>query len=81
MAKTIKHEELTKTLALTECTDGFWLYDTTRKMNLAMRAKSEREAFLEALAYYQERLMELETNYREISSKVHVFVSQFEEEE
>jgi hypothetical protein len=53
MAKTISHEILSETVAITECTDGLWLYDKTRGMNLAMRAKSRDAAFLEAITYYQ----------------------------
>lgn len=35
-----KHTTLTKTLTLSECSDGFWLYDETRGMNLSMRART-----------------------------------------
>ena len=52
--------KLTDTISLTECRDGFWLYDKTRGMNLAMRAKTERAAFLEALSYYQRRTKTVE---------------------
>lgn len=41
----------TDTLNMVYCKDGFWLYDETRGMNLAMKQKSEREAFIEALEY------------------------------
>jgi len=60
---------------------GFWLYDTTRGFNLAMRAKTEREAFVEALHYYQKRLTEVERNYNNLQGRVNEFVSQFVEEE
>ena len=36
--------------------DGFWLYDNVVGMNLGMKAKTEQEAFIEALSYYQRRL-------------------------
>lgn len=81
MAKTIKHEVLTSKLALTECTDGFWLYDETRGMNLAMRAKTEREAFVQALEYYQNRLKDVESAHNCLTKRVNEFVSQFTEED
>ncbi|WPK37415.1 hypothetical protein [Escherichia phage AV123] len=42
MSKVINHKELNPTLSMSECTDGFWLYDDTRGMNLAMREKNRR---------------------------------------
>lgn len=80
MAKTISHEILSETVAITECTDGWWLYDKTRGMNLAMRAKSRDAAFLEAITYYQRRLIEVETSYRTLQRKVDCFVGQFVED-
>jgi len=62
------------TLTLTECKDGFWLYDTTRGMNLAMRAKTEQEAFIKALEYYQKRLTTVETDFKVLDSKVNAFL-------
>ena len=76
---------LSDTLSLCEYTDpknanyGFWLYDEMRGMNVAMRAESEREAFVEALMYYQGRLQEVEVSYSDLQSKVASFVSQFVE--
>lgn len=55
----------------------YWLWDETRGMNLAMRAKSEREAFIKAMEYYQRRLTEVETNYKGLNEKVEAFVSLF----
>ncbi len=40
--------------------EEYWLYDTTRGMNLSMRAKTEQAAFIEALMYYQKRLSKVE---------------------
>lgn len=77
MASTIKHTKLTDTLAITECTDGYWLYDTTRGFNLAMRAKTEQSAFVEALTYYQNRLRDIESAYKCLDSRVQSFVIQF----
>ena len=56
---------------------GFWLYDETRGMNLAVRANSENEAFVEALHYCQERLKDVEKKYTGLNEKVENFVSQF----
>lgn len=81
MSKVISHTKLSETLGLTECPDGFWLYDKTRGMNLAMRAKSSTDAFVEALTYYQERLSEVERSYTNLSSRVNEFVAQFTEDE
>lgn len=68
---------LSPTLDLTELTDGFWLYDSTRGMNLAMRAKTRDEAFVSALTYYQKRLAKVEKEYKDLSEKVNAFVGQF----
>lgn len=49
---------------------GFWLYDTTRKMNLAIRAKSKDEAFVEALLYYQRLVVQLTAGLSSAEEKV-----------
>lgn len=71
----------TDTISLWECKDGFWLYDETRGMNLAMRAPSSDLAFLEALEYYQGRLLTVESALKVLKDKVDLFVSSLEEEE
>jgi hypothetical protein len=81
MARAISSEKLSDTLALTLCTDGYWLYDTTRSMNLSMRAKTERDALVEALTYYQRRLGEVEAEHTALDAKVTAFVDQFKEPE
>ena len=77
--------DLSETLSISEYKTGgqtgFWLYDETRGMNLAIRAKSETDAFVEALLYYQERLTEVETAYTELNRKVKTFVDQFIEDD
>ena len=78
--KAITSTDLTSTLTISECKDGFWLYDETRGMNLAMRAKTRDEAFVDALEYYQERLKEVETEYAALKSKVEAFVDQVSED-
>lgn len=81
MATVIKHTVLTPKLAITECTDGFWLYDETRGMTLAMRANSQQAAFVKALTYYQERLSDLESSHNCLNKRVQEFVSQFTEDD
>jgi hypothetical protein len=80
VSKVISSTRLTPTLELTECKDGFWLYDTTRGMNLAMKAKTAQDAFVKALEYYQGRLLEIEKAHAELSQKVDAFVSQFQDD-
>lgn len=79
MTKTLSQETLSGTLTLTHCVDGFWLYDATRGMNLAIRAKTRDGAFLEALSYYQRRLSEVENAHKELRAQVDAFVGQFQE--
>ncbi|WBF77930.1 hypothetical protein W70_10 [Escherichia phage W70] len=81
MSKVINSKVLSKTLTLTECTNGFWLYDSTRGMNIAMQAKSEEAAFVEALGYYQRRLQEVENNYTSLKAKVDHFIGQVVEDD
>ena len=77
MRPAIKTTELTDTLTLSECHNGFWLYDKTRGMNLAMRVKTPTDAFVQALTHYQRRLSEVETAHRELRGLVDGFVSNF----
>jgi len=72
---------LTGTLSLVERRDGFWLYDKTRGMNISMKAKTQQDAFVEGLGYYQRRLTEVEAAHRELSDKVEAFVGQFKDED
>jgi hypothetical protein len=78
--------KLSETLTLCEYTSprngsfGFWLYDETRGMNLSMRAKTERVALVEALEYYQERLIGMEKSYADLKARVDAFVEQFVED-
>lgn len=66
-----------ETITLSECPDGFWLYDYTRGMNLAMRAKTVQDAFVEALLYYQKRLKHVENELKELKTLVDNFVGNF----
>ena len=81
MAKAISHEILSGSVAITECADGWWLYDKTQGMNLAMRAESRDQALMQAIGYYQRRLSEVETAHRCLSGRVDAFVRQFVEEQ
>ena len=75
--KFINHIQFTDTIGLTECIDGFWLYDKTRSMNLSMKAKTKDDAFIEASSYYQKRLAENEKALKALRLKVEGFVNQF----
>ena len=81
MGKFLKTVFENQTFSLCECTDGFWLYDQTRGMNLAMREKTEQAAFIEAIMYYQQRLLETEAKHRDLMGKVDTFLSQFSDDE
>ena len=75
--RAIRTINLTDTLALSECKDGWWLYDKVVGMNLGIRCESPEAAFVEALTYYQERLTLAERNLKSLSEKVEIFVDQF----
>ncbi|MAX51516.1 MAG: hypothetical protein CMH22_06010 [Methylophaga sp.] len=79
----MKHELIFKddNITLSKGKDGFWLYDESRGMNLAMKTKTEQEAFVEALDYYSKRLSEVEHEYKTLNKKVESFVMNFVEEE
>ena len=80
-----KVTKLSDTLLLSEYKTGgnagFWLYDKTRGMNLAMRAKTQEEAFIQALTYYQNRLLTVETDYKSMKGKVDNFIALFSDDE
>lgn len=80
MAKFIKNVFKLKTLSLSECNDGFYLYDDVVGMNISMRAKTEQDACIKALLYYQKRLIEVKADYKNLDDKVQSFLSQFNEE-
>lgn len=67
-----------ETISLTQCHDGFWLYDATLGMNLAIRAKDSQSAFIAAIEYYQKRLIQIETEFKTLSDKVNSFVQSFD---
>jgi len=77
MGKCLNTVKYTESLHLSEYTDGFYLYDYTRGMNLAMYKKTQEDAFITALQYYQKRLSERENELANIKSKVLGFVEMF----
>ena len=79
MSTVINHIELSETLSITECSDGFYIWDELAEFNIAMKAKTTIEAFTEALTYYQERLQDIQQKYAVLSTHVNLFVSQLEE--
>lgn len=81
MGALVSYEYPSDTLTLCEKSDGWWLYDTTRGMNLAMRADSRDAAFVAAITYYQTRLQTVETDHRALTAKVDAFVSQFNDDD
>jgi hypothetical protein len=80
-AKTPSPEKLLPTLTLTNCWDGWWLYDETQGMNLAMRAPSREAALLYALQYHRERHIKYANQHAALSQKVLAFTSQFHPDE
>lgn len=73
---TLEYIKLSDKLELRHGWDGYWLWDKTQGMNLAMRAKTEREAFVEALKYYQNRQPEIEKELKDLKAKVNRFLSE-----
>lgn len=81
MEKAIRKVVKIDTLSLHECRDGYWLYDYVIGMNIAVRAKTEQDAYIEALLYYQRTLLQEKAEHKALSGKVNSFLSQFESEE
>lgn len=81
MGKLLSSEKLSDNLTLSVCTDGLWLWDKTRQMNLSIKAKTEREALLDVIKYYQARLLEVEALHKALQIKVDSFLVQFETED
>ena len=79
--KAITSIKLTDTLTLSECKDGYWLYDYTRNMNLSMHTKTERDAFVEAITYYQKRYAEVHKDYEILNGSVQNFISSLPNDE
>ena len=79
MGKLIQGIPVSETLYISQCSDGYWLWDKTRQMNLSVKAKSKEDTFVEALHYYQRRLTEVEQKHSILEKQVDAFVSQFME--
>lgn len=83
----ISHKKLSETLSISECyrsgehPQGYWIYDKTRGMNLAMGIPNKDDAFIEVIHYYQRMLAETECSLADLQDKVDSFVSQFIEGE
>jgi len=81
MAKVIRKVFKTDTLSLHECNDGYYLYDYVIGMNISMRAKTEEAACIEALLYYQKRLVAVKRDHKILNDKVEGFLSQFDRDD
>ena len=75
MTKAIRNIKLTENLTLSECKDGYWLYDKTRGMNLSMRAETETDAWVEAITYYQKRTKRIEDELNKLTKSVNGFIA------
>ena len=75
MRKAISVVKLTDTISLAECHDGYSLYDYTRGMNLSMRAKTQTDAFVEAITYYQKRTKYVETKINKMEESLNIFIN------
>lgn len=60
---------------------GFWLYDHELEMNLAMKAKTSQDAFVEALEYYQQCCINLKTELSVYKTRVDNFINLFKEDD
>lgn len=78
MAKAIRNVFKLDTISLTECNDGYYLYDYVVGMNITMRAKTEQDACVEALLWYQKSLLDAKLKYNILNNKVENFLSQFD---
>jgi len=81
MAKVIRRVFKLDTLSLHECSDGYYLYDYVIGMNISMRAKTEQDAYIETLLWYQKKLQDAKSDYKILNDKVQNFISHIGEEE
>lgn len=72
--KAIRTIKLTDTLSISECSDGYWLYDKAQGQNIASRAKTEQDAYAEALTYYQKRYAEIKQKKQKLYDNVNDFI-------
>ncbi len=78
--KALRNIKLTDDLTMSECKDGYWLYDYTRGMNLSMSAKTQEDAFVEAITYYQKRLKQVENELNRLNKSVSAFIDSISDE-
>lgn len=77
MGKTIRNVFKTETLTLTECRDGYYLWDKVAGFNITIQAKSEQQALIEGIECYQRYYSKLQKEHKELSNKVDSFLCQF----
>ena len=76
MSKVIRKVFKTDRLSLHECSDGYYLYDYVLGMNVSMRASTEQDAFIDTILYYQRKLTETKTEFKNLKNKVDNFINQ-----
>lgn len=80
MAKFIRNVFKNEHQCMTECADGFWIYDYSWQMNIVTSEKTEQAAFIAALSFYQKAFDESKNKYKDLSGKVDSFLAQFPNE-
>lgn len=78
MAKAIRNVFKLDTISLTETNHGYYLYDHVVSQNISMKAKTEQDACIEALLWYQKRLASVKLDYKILNDKVNNFLSEFD---
>ena len=81
MGKVIRNVFKTDALTLTECTDGYYLWDKVAGFNISIHAKTEQQALIDGLEYYQRYHSKLKKESKELNDKVESFLCQFGKEE
>ena len=80
-----ENTKLSDTLTLSEYKNknsgdfGFWLWDETVGMNLAMRAKTREEAILQALEYHQKARKRALEQRNELQAAIDGFIGSLRE--
>ena len=78
----ISHTKLSEHLSLSErhpdsecCAVNWWLHDRRVGWNIAMRAKTRDEAFVEAIEFWARRAEKYEKAYTTLKGQVDAFVN------
>ena len=58
------------TFVMHECSDGYYLYDYVVGVSISMRAKTEQDAYIEAIKYYQKHTQALVDDNLSLNSKL-----------